>query len=141
MKTGTSARPAHVFKSSTSAATWLGVSTFRLNRMKPHGRSAAMKARSSSLRMEPATPVMKALVISGRLARSGSKGQEELSVLHDPTLATGGLIAVAELRGVGLGGEGRASAKGHGSALRIAARDDGRLRAEHARIFALQCPI
>ena len=39
------------------------VSMFRLNRMKPHGRSARMNSRSAALSSGPDTPVMKARVL------------------------------------------------------------------------------
>src|ERR1700733_7893856 len=67
--------------------------------------------------------------------------KQELLVLHYPALTAGGLVAMAELRSLGRGHEGRARSIGYSASLRIGARDDSRLRAEHARVFALQRPI
>src|ERR1700747_3693971 len=84
------------------ALTWTGSSTFRLNRMKPHGRSEAMNARSSALTVVPATPVMKAFVLmSGRIARAQGGGQaNDALVPWDEALPTGSLVVDTELRGL-----------------------------------------
>ena len=42
-----------------------GVSILRLNRMKPHGRSARMNARSAALSSSPDMPVMNARLLMG----------------------------------------------------------------------------
>src|SRR5579859_6036941 len=114
---------------------------FRLNRMKPQGRSAAMNARSSALSAVPDMPVMNALRFMRRgLAAQRHGGQQGPTLISlDDALAAGGLEAAAELRRF----VRRAKRTDHGPVVdalvaEIGALDDRRARAEHRRELALQ---
>src|SRR6516164_1651586 len=99
MKIGTSGSPSASRNCSVNAVICVGVSTFRLNRMKPQGRSDRKNERSSVLSSVPATPAMKAFMIgpnSPRPARGSRKGR---LILLDDALAAGALQAAAELGG------------------------------------------
>src|SRR6516164_5651173 len=101
--------------------------------MNPHGRSAAMKLRSSALRFVPATPVIKAFVVMpGRLARGKAGGQGNPPLIPlDHTLTACILEVAAKLRSF----LRRAEGPDHGAIINplvaeIGALDDRRLRSQ-----------
>src|SRR5580698_10515242 len=119
---------------------------FRLNRIKPHGRSTPMNSRSASFSSVPDTPVMKARVLMARrLALRWPRGQQGSRkrplIPLDDALPAGGLQAAAELRGF----VGRAERADHVAVIdtsfaKISALADWRARSQHGRELALQRP-
>src|ERR1700743_1224433 len=123
--------------------TCCGVSTLRLKRMNPQGRSDRMNRRSSALNSGPKTPVMKARVLIGPISPRATEGSRKpLSIPLDDALSAGAFQAAAELRCFLC----RAKWPDHGAVIdallaEIGALDRGRTRAEHARELALQHPV
>src|ERR1700730_14304003 len=126
-----------------SRITCSGVSIFRLNRIKPHGRSTRMNSRSAALSSVPDTPVMNAREFMGPISPQAARGSRKRPLIPlDDALPAGSFQVAAELLGLVRCPE-RAN---HGAVIdalvaEIGALDDRRTRCQHGWVFALQGPI
>src|SRR5229473_4141792 len=116
---------------------------FRLNRMKPHGRSERMNPRSSVVSSAPDTPVMNARLFMGPISPLTTQGSRKRPLIPlDDALPTGSLQVAAELRRF----IGRAERTDHGAVVdalvaEVGALDQRRARSQHRWELALQRPI
>src|SRR5882757_9442871 len=115
----------------------------RLNRIKPHGRSAAMNARSSTLSSSPETPVMNARLLMGPIRPLTAPGSRKRPLIPlDDALSAGSFQIAAELGGLFRGAERTDhGAVKHALFAEIGALDDRRTRSQHGRVLALQRPV
>src|SRR4051794_14952615 len=78
----------------------------RLNRIKPHGRSARINARSSAPSSSPETPVMNARLLMGPIRPLTAPGSRKRPLIPlDDALSAGGFQIAAERRGLVRGAE------------------------------------
>src|SRR6266852_3591080 len=78
----------------------------RLNRMKPHGRSARMNSRSARLSSVADTPEMNARLLIGPISLRAAPGSRKRPLIPlDDALSAGGFQVAAELAGFVLGAE------------------------------------
>src|SRR5215212_4035420 len=111
----------------------------RLNRIKPHGRSAAINARSSAFSSSPETPVMNARLLMGPIRPlTASRSRKPPSIPLDDALSAGGFQAVAELGGLAAGAEWTDHrAVEHALVAEIDPFDRCRAGPQHGRVLAL----
>ena len=115
---------------------------FRLNRIKPHGRTARMNSRSARLSSSPDTPVMKALVLMGPISPRVAQGSRKRALIPlDDALSASRFQTAAEMRRF----IGRPERSHHGAIIdafvtEIGPLDHRRARSQHRRELVLQRP-
>src|SRR5215218_4311333 len=114
----------------------------RLNRIKPHGRSARMNARSSALSSSPEMPVINARLLMGPIRPLTAPGSRKRpSIPLDDALPAGGFQTFAELGGLAAGAERTDHrAVEHALVAEIHPPDRRRAGSQHGRILALHHP-
>src|SRR5713226_6091803 len=115
----------------------------RLNRMKPHGRSARMNSRSARLSSSPDTPVMNARLFMGPISPRAAPGSRKRPLIpEDDALPAGGFQAAAKLGRLVLSTERSDHGAVNNAALiaEIGPPDRRRTGTQHSRVFALQRP-
>src|SRR5580765_3293862 len=120
--------------SRTRLDTWVGASILRLNRIKPHGRSARMKSRSAALSSSPDTPVMNARLFMGPISpRTAQASRKRPLIPLDETLPAGSFQAGTDLNRLVRRGERAGKCPVIDTLLaEIDAFDQGRVSAENA---------
>src|SRR5882757_3542173 len=115
----------------------------RLNRMKPHGRSARMNSRSARLSSVADTPVMNARLFMRPISPRAAPGSRKRPLIPlDDALSAGGFQVAAELGRLVLGAE----RSDHGAVedalfAEVRPLDQRRTRAQHGGELALQRPV
>src|SRR5882757_2714748 len=110
----------------------------RLNRIKPHGRSARMNSRSAWLSSNPDRPVMNARLFMGPISPRSAAGSRKRPLIPlDDALSAGGFQIAAHLRRLVLGAERTDhGAIEHALVAEVRALDQGRTGTQHGRELA-----